>query len=312
MENKEWVDNYNKLNNSFNKTLVFRVGIQAGLFSEINHMFLAVLFCLKNNIKFVLSSRENNFSYNEGWEDYFLPFCEENNSKIHLKYNARSYQIKTSISNIIKTKIIRKALGIDYLTQDLWTFIRDAKFQSQTFNFPQLAISGNLLHALKVVTDHIWHFQTPIQQEIESRIDALSLPTDYVGTHIRSGDKVTEAKLSPVNDYISYIKNVTTLKDVFVLTDNYNIIKEIRSDYSDYKTYTYCHENEKGFSEGEYNLMNKDAKKKITIKLLTDIEILSKSSVFVGTLSSNVGIFVGMRRNAKLWYGIDANDWRMW
>ena len=312
MENKEWIENYSKLNNSFKKTLVFRVGIQAGLFSEINHLFLAILFCLKNSIKFVLFSKDSNFSYDKGWEDYFLPFCEESQNKIHLKYNARSYQIKTSISNIIKTKLIRTALGIDYLTQDVWPFIRDTKFQNETFTFPELGISGNLLHALNVVTDHIWRFQPSVQQEIDNRIKTLSLPSNYIGVHIRSGDKATEAKLSPVDDYINYIKSLTPLKELFVLTDNYSIIKEIKSNYPDYKLYSYCEINEKGFSEGEYNLMNKEAKKTMTIKLITDVEILSQSSLFVGTLSSNVGIFIGMRRNAKSWYGIDANDWRMW
>ncbi|RYE16643.1 MAG: hypothetical protein EOP45_17140, partial [Sphingobacteriaceae bacterium] len=99
MDSNDWIKNYNKLNNSFKKTLVFRVGIQAGLYSEINHMFLAILFCLKNNIKFILSSADNNFSYEKGWEDYFLPFCEESRSNLHLKYNARSYQIKPTIPN---------------------------------------------------------------------------------------------------------------------------------------------------------------------------------------------------------------------
>ncbi len=312
MENKEWVYNYNQLNNSFDKTLVFRVGIQAGLFSEINHMLLAMLFCLKNNIKFVLSSRDNNFSYNKGWEDYFLPFCEESDSKIHLKYNARSYQIKSTVTNIIKTKVVRTILGVEYLTQDVWPFIRDAKFQSQTFDIPQLSISGNMLHALKVITDHIWCFQPTIKQEIENRINFINLPADYVGAHIRSGDKATEAKLSPVEHYINYIKNITDIKDLFAPTDDYKNIRELKKYHRDYKVYSFCQEKEKGFSEGEYNNLDKEAKKTMTIKLLTDIEVLSRSSIFVGTLSSNVGIFVGMRRNAKLWYGIDANEWRMW
>lgn len=312
MESKEWIENYNKLNNTFKKTLVFRVGIQAGLYSEINHMFLAVLFCLKNKIRFVLSSTNNNFSYNKGWEDYFLPFCEESYSKLHLKYNARSYQIKTSIPNIIKTKLIRKALGIDFLTQDIWTFIRDAKFQNETFDFPELTISGNLVSALQVVVNYIWRFQPDIQQEIDAAIQTLNIPTEYVGVHLRSGDKATEAKLSAVHEYINYIKNITSIKELFILTDDYRNIKELKSSFTDYQIYSFCKEEEKGFSEGYYNQLDKQAKKKITVKLLTDSEVLYKSSVFVGTFSSNVGLFIGMRRNAQLWYGIDANQWRMW
>lgn len=312
MESKDWIKNYRDLNNSFTKTLVFRVGIQAGLFSELNHMFLAILFCLKNNIKFVLSSRDNNFSYNKGWEDYFLPFCEESNLKLHLKYNARSYQIKPTIPNIIKTKLFRKLSGVSFLTQDIWTFIRDAKFQSETFDIPSLEISGNLVSALQTVVNHIWQFQPEIQEEITTRITSLNLPSNYVGVHLRSGDKATEAKISPVQSYIDYIKNITPLKELFVLTDDYKNIKEIQQSFPEYKAYSFCQENEKGFSEGAYNKLDKEDKKKITIKLLTDTEVLYKSIAFVGTFSSNVGLFIGMRRNAKQWYGIDANEWRMW
>lgn len=312
MENKDWIENYNNLNNSFKKTLVFRVGIQAGLYSEVNHMFLAILFCLKNNIKFVLYSTDNNFAYNKGWEDYFLPFCEESYSKLHLKYNARSYQIKTSISNIIRTKLIRKALGIDFLTQDIWTFIRDAKFQNETFDFPELGISGNLVSALQIVVNHIWRFQPDIQQEIDATIQTLNLPAEYVGVHLRSGDKVTEAKISPVHEYINYINSITPINKLFVLTDDYTNIIELKNSFSHYPIYTFCKEEEKGFSEGAYNQLDKQAKKKITIKLLIDSEVLYKSSVFVGTFSSNVGLFIGMRRNGQFWYGIDANQWRMW
>lgn len=312
MESKDWIKNYNELNNSFKKTLVFRVGIQAGLYSELNHLFLAILFCLKNNIKFVLSYRDNNFSYAKGWEDYFLPFCEESYSNLHLKYNARSYQIQPTIPNIIKTKLVRKALGVDYLTQDVWNFLRDAKFQNETFDFPQLEISGNLVSALQVVVNHICCYQPAIEEEINNKINNLRLPIEYVGVHLRSGDKATEAKVTAANIYIDYIKNVTPVKQLFILTDDYKNIREINQFFPDYKVYTFCGQDEKGFSEAAYNKLDKEAKKKITIKLLTDTEALYKSSVFVGTMSSNVGLFIGMRRNAKLWYGIDANNWRMW
>jgi hypothetical protein len=312
MQSNEWVRSYNQLNNSFKKILVFRVGIQAGLYSEINHMFLAVLFCLKNDIKFVLSSRDNNFSYDKGWNDYFLPFCEESNSKIHLKYNARSYQIKPTIRNIIKTKIVRTILGVDYLTQDIWNFIRDAKFQNETFDIPELEISGNLVSALQIVVNHVWRFKPEIQQEVDTRINSLSLPADYISVHLRGGDKATEAKLSAVEEYVEYIKEISPLKEVFVFTDDYKNIVELKNSFPEFNVYTFCKPNEKGFSEGAYNLLDKQAKKEITIKVLADSEVLYKSAVFVGTMSSNVGIFIGMRRNAKQWYGIDANDWRMW
>jgi glutaredoxin-related protein len=163
-----------------------------------------------------------------------------------------------------------------------------------------------------MLCNHVWRFQPDIRQEIAERIQSLNLPEEYVGVHLRGGDKVTEAKVSPFYDYINYIKQISALKELFVFTDDYKNIIELKSSFPDYHIYTFCKEGETGFSEGAYNLLNKEAKKEITIKVLTDSEVLYKSSVFVGTMSSNVGLFIGMRRNAKLWYGIDANQWRMW
>lgn len=309
METKNWIENYNKLNNSFSKTLVFRVGISAGFFSEINHMQMAVLYCLQHKIKFVLSSKENNFAYQKGWEDYFLPFCEETQGNLHLKYNARSHQISPSLLNIFRIKIVRKRLGIAYLTQDIWPYIKDAKFYNETFKFPELEIDGDFLAAMHTLAKYIWRYQPAIETTINQRLNSLNLPLSYLGMHIRSGD--IEKKNYAISRYIDLAKTFSTDKNLFVATDNYSSIEKIQLQYPDYKIYTFCKPTEKGFDEGAYNSQTKESKKETLINLLTDTEGLYRSEVFIGTISSNVGSFVGMRRKAKAWYGIDANEWRI-
>lgn len=309
MESKEWIENYNKLNNSFGKTLVFRVGIESGFFSEINHMFTAVLFCLQNKIKFVLSSKESNFAYQKGWDDYFLPFCQESQNDIHLKYNARSHQIKSTISNLIKLKLIRKYLGVEYLTQDVWAYIKDSKFHNETFKFSSLNIDGDFLSAMHILAKNIWRYQPDIKAIIDTKLAGLNLPPSYIGMHIRSGD--IEKKNYAISSYINRAKSLSADKNLFVATDNYSSIAKIKQDFPDYKIYTFCAKTETGFSEGAYNSQSKEAKKETLISLLTDTKGLYRSEIFVGTLSSNVGTFVGMLRKANLWFGIDANEWRI-
>lgn len=309
MESKVWIENYQKLNNSFNKTLVFRVGIESGFFSEINHMFMAVLYCLQHKIKFVLSSKNNNFSYQKGWEDYFLPFCEESYADIHLKHNVRSHQGKVSVVNIIKLKLIRKSIRINYFTQDIWPYIKDTKFHNEIFNIPSLEIEGDFLNAMHILAKHIWRYQPEIDKIIQQKLNSLSLPPSYVGVHIRSGD--IEKKNYAISSYMELVKSLSINKDVFVATDNYSSISQIQKQFNDYRIYTFCEKTETGFSEGAYNNQSKESKKETLINLLTDTEGLYRSATFVGTLSSNVGVFVGMRRKAKSWYGIDANEWRI-
>ena len=86
------VKDYNKLNNSFKKKLVFRIGESAGFFSEYNNMVLAMHYCLVNRIRFILNSKDANFSIHKGWEDFFKPFCKEYNYSLFQIYNLRFFK----------------------------------------------------------------------------------------------------------------------------------------------------------------------------------------------------------------------------
>ena len=71
---------------------------------------------------------------------------------------------------------------------------RSAEFARTTFDIPGLGIQGDLLQAASVVLEHIWKLQPSVQQQVEAKIARLALPNDYVGFHIRRGDKVQRLK----------------------------------------------------------------------------------------------------------------------
>ena len=58
---------YFEINNSFSQKLVYHLGSEAGFFSEYNNMILAMLYCLKHKIKFVLYSKDANFGFEKGY-----------------------------------------------------------------------------------------------------------------------------------------------------------------------------------------------------------------------------------------------------
>ena len=198
---------------------------------------------------------------------------------------------------------------INYFTQDIWPYIKDAKFHNETFNIPALHIKGDLLSAMHIIAEHIWHYQPDIDTIIQNKLNSISLPSTYVGIHIRSGD--IEKKKYAISSYINLLKSKYESKGLFVATDDYSSVREIKNNFKEYNIYTFCEEKETGFNEGLYNNLSGESKKETLINLLTDTEALYRSSIFVGTLSSNVGVFVGMRRKAASWYGVDANEWRI-
>ena len=78
------LEKYQEINDSFKgKSLVFHIGSDAGFYSELNNMILAIIYCLRWNIRFTLYSADANFKHNNGWTDYFLPFCEEITDDFH-------------------------------------------------------------------------------------------------------------------------------------------------------------------------------------------------------------------------------------
>lgn len=44
------VNNYIRLNNSFDKSVIFRLGISGGFFSEYNNMLVCMLYCMQHKL----------------------------------------------------------------------------------------------------------------------------------------------------------------------------------------------------------------------------------------------------------------------
>lgn len=61
------IDEYRRINKSFKRVLIFKIGLNSGFFSEYNNMILAMLYCLENRFKFKLSSNGANFNTQFGW-----------------------------------------------------------------------------------------------------------------------------------------------------------------------------------------------------------------------------------------------------
>lgn len=58
--------------------------------------------------------------------------------------------------------------------------------------------------------------------------------TDYVGLHIRGGDKITENKLFDTHEYMNLLKQNSSIKNVFVFTDDYRLFNKLINEYPDF------------------------------------------------------------------------------
>jgi hypothetical protein len=310
MSNAEWLQKYRQLNDTFKPTCVFRVGTIAGFFSEYNHMVFAIVYCLNHQIKFVLSSVENNFSIEKGWQDFFLPFCEETHNRFHCKYNMRGVPPLTLVQDY-SAAVFRKLIGVKYLTYQVMGSVRQQQTTDRV-HIPALGLEGDFFTACQQVVAHTWVYQPAVAQDVASRIARLALPSRYVGVHIRGGDKAVEHKLFTPADYMRKVQELTDCKAIFVATDDYETIRGLQAEFPAYTFFTSCSSLANGYQQEAFNVQHKEAKRNDLLDLFADVDMLSAAELFVGTYSSNVGMYVGMRRNTNTCHALDFEQWRIW
>ena len=301
---------YAELNNSFpKKKIIYRLGVEAGFFSEYNNMILAMLYCLKNKIHFVLYSKDANFRYEQGWADYFIPFCKEDFFP-YQRHNPRvAVPSKRYDPRVILHHILRHNT---FLTFELWNSFHNRTMETQHFCIPELGIDGGLQEACKILTHLTWQYNENTKKVIEECVTSLNLPEKYIGFHIRAGDKTSEADLWNNLNYVEKAQKYSDLRTVFISTDDYQIIESFQDQFKDWNVYTLCGKEEKGYFHQDFLKKDRNDVREDRIRLFASMDILSRSELFVGTFSSNIGMFLGMRMDPTKAYGVDLEKWQIW
>lgn len=308
---------YNRVNNSFKKKLIFHFGTGAGFYSEFNNMILCMLYCLKHNIRFILYSKDASFFDKNGWIDIFIPFCEESHSTFHHYFNKRKSYIysKKTLLQEIKEKIFLtgtwgyKMMTGNYLTNDIFFECRTTWFENDSFDFPQLEISGNTRESAGKLIDIVYKFNPDYSDKIMSTISNMNLPNKYVGIHARGGDKIVERDILSYKVYIDKAEKTTSIRNAFILTDDYRIYEDMVKEYPNWAFYTLTFKDETGYDNIKFIKSSKERKRKELLKIFTSLEIMRKADYFFGTYSSNPGMFLGMCMPAEKIYCLDHDHW---
>lgn len=136
---------------------------------------------------------------------------------------------------------------------------------------------------------------------------------NYIGMHIRWGDKVGRGGGPKESDYVPIIRYIEGFvcyyekigkpppSVIYVATDDYGAVIELRRLLgTSFKVYTSSTRADVGFSIKEYHSDNKSQESKFydSVRLWADMEILSMAEVFSTSMESNIARTVHlMRRN---------------
>lgn len=293
------------------KTLIYHLGQEAGFYSEFNNMVLGILYCYKHNINFILYSKDANFGFLEGWTDFFQPFCLEVNDQFHSDYNIRqNIAIPTNFGFRVRSIMYKLLYHFNFYTYELWPNFHNRNFEREWFVIDNKEM--DILEASKYVISKIWKYNKETQLTIDNLKAEAYLPEVYAGMHIRRGDKVVEHQNEKIHKYIEKLQIRTDIKDVFVYTDDYDVICTLRSLYPQYNFYTLVDESEHGYVHQDFIRSSIEFKRKSLLKMFASVDILSRAEYCVGTFSTNPGMFLGMVMPKGKMIGVDFDEWRIW
>ena len=301
------IHDYQKINESFSPILVYHLGQRSGFFSEYLTMLQAILYCLQTGIQFQLYSKDANFAISDGWSDIFEPFCQEQTSPLHRFLNPRfptpkfKFKLCKAAAPIVKTLCQCK-----YLTYELWNEFRAVDFDETPIHLEAFNQHASAMQIYREINQMVWRLKPEIQKQINSLLCKIKLPNSYSVVHIRSGDKIKEAKPYSIHEYIEKLKQITDIQNVLVLTDDYTNYTNLIENYPNLNFYTLENPKQKGYQHRAQKRLSSKDKYSNYLTFLAGIQAAVNGKFYLGTNSSNVSTFVRLKNDEGKYHAIDA------
>ena len=300
-------DLYRRWNEAQSTPLIYRVGIDAGFFAEHAAMVLAMLEAMRNGWKFCLYGDSANFGYAHGWEDFFEPFCPMDHHAFHARYNIYKARPLASVFSAPRgQRLSRLAWNVKLRWRSAvahaaaWrTYGRRVRLNSdvalsaqQHYTCPALGIDADYMHAFRALAKETWHFNRQTSSAVARLRASLGMGSEYVACQLRGGDKVTETNLLPPARYVEMLRERATTKDVFVLTDDYRLFEEIRSLAPEFRFFTLCRPEERGYVNSAFIRTDAQVKRESMERFLASMQILLDSRLFFGSITAGPSLFL--------------------
>lgn len=145
----------------------------------------------------------------------------------------------------------------------------------------------------------LWVLQDNIKAEVDRRVSTLDLSPPLCGFHVRRGDKVVEAPPQPLERYLEIAqRSWLRCRTCFFASDDLNgTLAEARAELGRYlpgcrvvsMAGVQPPVDPNGFNISEFQGGDASRHAQSTLELLSEMEVLTRADLFVGSYSSNVG-----------------------
>jgi hypothetical protein len=279
-----------------------------GLGGELLPMLMAMLHAHRCGMTFRLASRGWNLAVRHGWEDWFEPFAPAHN----LLVLRRGWMKKPShpLARLLSRAAACGLLGPadSRLTHDVFTTAWSTALNNERFTVPELGCDGNPAEVCQVLMRMVWRLKPVAREEIHGLLAPLDLAAaPYAAIHVRRGDKHKEAATTELTAYLDALaQHRPNLRRVFVATDDFAVVRELRHLRPDWEWLTLADESRGGHQQRQFNRKRASVRRREILEILADVEALRAGAFFIGTWSSNLGRIVGLLKGLRDCAGVDG------
>ena len=292
-----------------------------GFYSELFNLSLAQLYAHHYGLQIRLNSWLWNFRLNKGWEDYFEPVIKNTNNPLSAQDNVYTKE-KPWIGKIYYkpseffTFYYRFLVNWIYFILHPTTMLTKDVFEDmRSDHFINNVLGKDAFALLAKEYKNIYKLNSKTKELLEKNKLSLSLPNEYIGVHIRRGDKITSEEMKAIhnNKYINEIlKHSDSCKNIYIATDDVSIINEFKSILEPKGINVYYNKlnNSKGYDLVKFNKAKRQARQEEAINVLLDMDMLIHSVFFIGTYTSNLSRVVPFYLGLDKCVSLD-NEWNI-
>lgn len=181
-----------------------------------------------------------------------------------------------------------------------------------TTTFLETSPVHNHLPKIRQLAAHLWRLNNRTETHVQYLLRPI-LPAniEYVGLHIRRGDKMTETKPVLLSVYIHAVTILASKNDtpVFVATDDGTVLPSLRKLMPGRKVLSLAGvEKRHGHLQKHVNARYLNRNYQHVVELIAEIEALRHATWFVGTFSSNLARLVHVLRYQHLDTSVSLDD----
>lgn len=270
-----------------------------------------------HDLEFNLVSAYANISTGIGWNEYFQPFCKEVKTP-SLFFRLWPPVFIAKILNLLFRLQIKLMYGFrSQINVSIWQNICNPAFEQGMFSSSKYGyMNVSSYEAMHIVLKQIWQPNDDFKKAMHAESEKYKSIDSCFAVHLRNGDKVSgftkEADAVDAYTLSDYISSLNLhFSELYILSDDYDKMLEFSNLFVEKPFSTHCDENQKGYSNFDFNWLPAHLRKKEITRLLLTIDIAVNAKYFIGPYSSNLSKVIYLLRNGKGCYNSEMQPFKI-